>query len=188
GAAHERIQFNESTVWTGEPHDYAHKGAYKSLAQIRELLWAGKQKEAETLAMKEFMSDPIRQRAYQAFGDLRLEFPEGGVANYRRSLDLDTGIAAVEYTQGGVTFQREVFASHPDRAIVVRLSGNKANSVSFSATLSSTHEGAHLINLSSSLMNFSVKLKDSAIRFEALMSVHNHGGKRVDSDGKISIN
>jgi len=25
GAAHERIQFNESTVWTGEPHDYAHK-------------------------------------------------------------------------------------------------------------------------------------------------------------------
>ena len=25
GAAHERIQFNEHTVWTGEPHDYAHK-------------------------------------------------------------------------------------------------------------------------------------------------------------------
>src|SRR5207344_2391980 len=47
GAAHERIQFNESTVWTGEPHDYAHKGASQSLAKIRELLWAGKQKEAE---------------------------------------------------------------------------------------------------------------------------------------------
>src|SRR6266581_4451723 len=57
GTAHERIQFNESTVWTGEPHDYAHRGAYQSLGKIRELLWAGKQKEAEDIAMKEFMSE-----------------------------------------------------------------------------------------------------------------------------------
>ena len=56
GAAHERIQFNEQTVWTGEPHDYAHKGASKSLQQIRELLWAGKQKEAEALAMTAMMA------------------------------------------------------------------------------------------------------------------------------------
>src|SRR5882724_12208748 len=58
GAGHERIQFNEHTVWTGEPHDYAHKGASKYLQQIRELLWAGKQKDAEELAMKEFMGEP----------------------------------------------------------------------------------------------------------------------------------
>src|SRR5689334_15033647 len=66
GAPLERIQFNESTVWTGEPHDYAHKGASKSLHAIRELLWGGKQKEAEALAMKDFMSEPLRQKAYQA--------------------------------------------------------------------------------------------------------------------------
>src|SRR6516164_1039638 len=53
GIERERIQFNESTVWTGEPHDYAHPSASKYLQQIRELLWAGKQKEAEALAMKE---------------------------------------------------------------------------------------------------------------------------------------
>ena len=75
GAAHESIQFNESTVWTGEPHDYAHKGASQSLAKIRELLWAGKQKEAEDLAMKEFMSEPLHQKAYQSFGDLIIETP-----------------------------------------------------------------------------------------------------------------
>src|SRR6266436_5916128 len=83
GAAHERIQFNEHTVWTGEPHDYAHKGAAQSLAKIRELLWAGKQKEAEDLAMKEFMSEPPRQKAYQAFGELLLEMPEGETTAYR---------------------------------------------------------------------------------------------------------
>src|ERR1035437_1836342 len=84
GAAHERIQFNEHPVWTGEPHDYAHKGAAQSLAKIRELLWAGKQKEAEDLAMQEFMSEPLHQKAYQAFGDLLLEMPEGETTGYRR--------------------------------------------------------------------------------------------------------
>src|SRR5436305_12020108 len=126
GIEHERIQFNESTVWTGEPHDYAHAGAYQYLGQIRELLWAGKQKEAEDLAMKEFMGVPVRQKAYQALGDLELEFPgivASEVKDYRRSLDLETGIATVEYTFRGTTYKREVFADYPSNVIVVRLTG-----------------------------------------------------------------
>src|ERR1039458_5453974 len=121
GAAHERIQFNQHTVWTGEPHDYAHKGAAQSLAKIRELLWAGKQKEAEDLAMREFMSEPLHQKAYQAFGDLSIEMLEGEIAGYRRWLDLDTGVASVEFTQNRTAYRREVFASYPGNVIVVRL-------------------------------------------------------------------
>src|SRR4051794_28654661 len=126
GIDRERIQFNESTVWTGEPHDYAHKGAYQHLAKIRELLWAGQQKEAEDLAMREFMGIPIRQRAYQALGDLEIEFPGvavGEATGYRRELDLDTGIASVQYTVGGKTYRREVFASYPANVFVVRITG-----------------------------------------------------------------
>src|SRR5271169_2676741 len=96
GASHERIQFNESTVWTGEPHDYAHPGAYKYLAQLRQLLFDGKQAEAEKLAMDVFMSEPIRQKSYQAFGDLNIEFPglsQSAVAtSYKRELNLDTAV------------------------------------------------------------------------------------------------
>jgi alpha-L-fucosidase 2 len=55
GVEKERIQFNEETLWTGEPRDYNKKGAYKYLSQIRQLLFDGKQKEAEALAEKEFM-------------------------------------------------------------------------------------------------------------------------------------
>ena len=62
GVSQERIQFNEATVWTGEPHSYAHPGAHRYLAGIRGLLFAGKQAEAEALAMREFMSVPIRQK------------------------------------------------------------------------------------------------------------------------------
>jgi alpha-L-fucosidase 2 len=159
----ERIQFNESTVWTGEPHDYAHTGAYQSLGKIRELLWAGKQKEAEDLAMKEFMSDPIRQRAYQALGDL--EVRTAGVenpTNYKRSLDLNTGIATTEFQADGVTYRREVFASYPANVIVVHLTSSK--NTMFSAELKFTHQDG--------------KVADSAIRFDARV---------VSAEGNYSV-
>jgi alpha-L-fucosidase 2 len=55
GLALDRIQFNEETLWTGEPRNYSRPGAYKYLDSVRNLLFAGKQKEAEALAEKEFM-------------------------------------------------------------------------------------------------------------------------------------
>lgn len=55
GIAQDRIQFNEETLWTGEPRNYNHHGAWRYLDSIRQLLFKGKQKEAEALAEKEFM-------------------------------------------------------------------------------------------------------------------------------------
>lgn len=55
GVAQDHIQFNEETLWTGEPRNYNKKGAAKYLAEIRKLLFEGKQKEAEALAEAEFM-------------------------------------------------------------------------------------------------------------------------------------
>jgi alpha-L-fucosidase 2 len=55
GIEQDRIQFNEETLWTGEPREYNKQGAYKYLPQIRQLLFEGKQKEAEKLALEQFM-------------------------------------------------------------------------------------------------------------------------------------
>ena len=172
GIAHERIQFNEQTVWTGEPHDYAHPGAYKFLPQIRELLEAGKQKEAEDLAMQEFMSVPVRQRAYQAFGDLLLEFPdiqESGITDYRRELDLDTGVATTRFVYKGVTYKREVFASYPAKVLVVRLSANQPFSLTFTASLKCAHKDPLTVAATDGI-SMSGRVEDSAIRFEARLT------------------
>ena len=168
GAARERIQFNEDTVWTGEPHDYAHHGAAKYLPQIRQFLWEGKQKEAEDLAMKEFMSEPLHQKAYQALGDLYLEFPniqESGVSNYRRQLDLDTGIASVQFDFQGVTYRREVFASYPANVVVVRLTASDPSKLSYHAQLKSAHAGAE-----ETANSISGRVEDGAIRYQAALS------------------
>jgi alpha-L-fucosidase 2 len=111
GVPRERIQFNEDTLWTGGPHDYAHAGAAAYLPKIRELLFAGKPREAEELAMRRFMSVPLGQMAYQPFGDLGIEFRgHESCSDYERTLDIGRALSTVRYKAGGTTFTREVFA------------------------------------------------------------------------------
>jgi len=189
GVAHERIQFNEQTVWTGEPHDYSHPGASRSLATIRQLLFDGKQKEAEDLAMQEFMSVPLHQRAYQPFGDILLDMPsvrESETSGYRRDLDLDSAVSSVQYVYQGVTYRREVFASFPAKVVVVRLTAGKPASVSFETTLKSAHEES-AVTASGSTVTMSGGVKDGAIRFEARLQVNIEGGKRETRDGRIVV-
>src|SRR5215471_4308362 len=122
GVPVERIQFNEDTLWKGKPHDYVRAGAHEQLAEIRRLLGEGQTKEAEKLAKEKFLSDPVRQKAYQPFGDLRLHFPgQEKMTDYRRELDLDAAIAIVNYRVDGVAFKRQVFASFPDQVLALRI-------------------------------------------------------------------
>lgn len=64
GVAEERIQFNEETLWTGEPRAYHREGAAAYLPEIRELLFEGKQEEAEALAEQEFMGRMHNEDSY----------------------------------------------------------------------------------------------------------------------------
>jgi alpha-L-fucosidase 2 len=190
GIRTERIQFNEHTVWTGEPHDYAHPGAYQHLGTLRQMLFDGKQKEAEALAMKEFMSIPLHQRSYQAFGDVVLEFPsirEDAVTGYRRELNLDTAVAGVEYAQDGVSYRREVFASWPAQAVIVRLTASKAGALSFSAGLRSAHEGGEVSASPNGEIVMTGKVEEGAIRFEARLLVRPDGGKLEASRGRVVV-
>ncbi len=189
GTRSERIQFNEQTLWTGEPHDYAHPGASKHLAQLRKLLFDGKQAEAEALATREFMSVPIRQKAYQAFGDILLEFPgiaESAASDYRRNLDLDTAIAALRFTHAGVLHTREVFASHPAQVVVVRLHVDKPGTLSFSTTLKSAHPDS-LVTVLPDAITMSGKVAQSAIRFEARLLVQIERGRSEVLGGRIHV-
>jgi len=111
GTEHEQLQFNDDTLWTGQPHEYQHDGAVKYLPTVRKLLFEGKQRQAEELAMEQMMSVPLRQEKYQPFGDLHLYFPtHDEPVDYRRELDIDSGLATVRYRIGQTTFTREVFS------------------------------------------------------------------------------
>ena len=50
GIENDRIQFNEETLWTGGPRNHSRPGAYKYLDTIRQLLFQGRQQEANASA------------------------------------------------------------------------------------------------------------------------------------------
>jgi len=199
GTAHERIQFNEDTLWAGKPRDYVHQGAAEYLPVLRRLLGEGKQREAEQLAMEHFMSVPLRQFPYQPFGDLLLEFPgHEKPEDYRRELDLDAGVTRVRYRIGDTTFTREVFASAPDQVIVVRIAADKEGQVEFAATLKSPHPdastkavGTDQVALAGQLKKFEYpRLKEefeSVLRFEARLVVSAEGGKASVTDEAVRV-
>jgi len=190
--AQERIQFNEDTLWTGQPQDYQKPGAAEVLPELRRLLFEGKQREAQQLASGRFMSDPLQQCAYQTFGDLNLAFDgHNDVTDYRRWLDLDTAMTGVTYTVGGVRYTRELFASYPDRVIVVRLSADKPGSLNFKATLASPHRGSEQFAVASNVLGLKGRVTqrhenrtESQMRFESRLRVLADGGNvAVSGDG-----
>ena len=135
---HERIALNESTFWSGRPHDYNDPDAHDYYDQIKELMYAKKYKEAEKMVDEHFYGIPANQQTYVPVGDLLLEFQNGAEAtDYYRELDMETGIVKVSYTAGDVKMTREVFMSYPDHVMVMKVSADKPGKVNVEAKLKS---------------------------------------------------
>jgi alpha-L-fucosidase 2 len=140
GVPQERIALNEGTFWSGRPHDYNNPEAHRYFGSIRDLVLAGRFQEAEKLVDAHFLGAPAAQQAYQPLGDLLLSFDGGRAAtDYRRDLDLQTGIARVSYRVGDAVLTRELFVSHPDHVLVVRLTADRPGRVSVQARFQSPY-------------------------------------------------
>lgn len=141
GAAREVLQLNDNTFWAGHPHDYSVAGSTAVLPEIRRLLFAGKESEATALADKRFMGSPKFQAAYQTLGELTIELD--GVeqaADYRRSLDVRSGIQTTSFRAGHLFVTREAIASAPDGVIVLRLKSSKKGGLSGRASLTGPYQ------------------------------------------------
>ena len=139
GTHEERIALNESSFWSGRPHDYDNPEAIKYFPQIRDLVLAGKFQEAEKMADQHFFGVPAAQQAYQPLGDLMLTFDNAETSDYRRELDLETGVAKVTYRAGDAIITREIFISYPDRVMVVRVTSDKPGRVTLGARFKSPY-------------------------------------------------
>ena len=140
----ERIQLNEETYWSGGPYSTVVKGGYKVLPEIQKLVFEEKYLDAHNLFGRNLMGYPVEQMKYQCLANLHLFFKkQDSVTNYKRWLDLETGISGVSYSINNITYQREVFASAPDQVIVVRITADKPGSISFTANLRGERNQTH---------------------------------------------
>src|SRR5947209_20544261 len=88
----ELLQFNEDTLWSGQPRDGNNRDAKNHLAAIRAAVLERQDYHlADQLCRK---MQGLFAEAYQPVGNLRLEMTHGGECkNFRRQLDLDSACA-----------------------------------------------------------------------------------------------
>jgi alpha-L-fucosidase 2 len=110
---------------------------------------------------------------YQAFGDVYIELNHDKPMNYRRELDIDKAVQRVTYTNDGVHYTREAFASHPAHAIVIRLSADRPSAHSGRIWLSDMHDAK--IVARGSRLTAAGRLPESGMRYESQLQVLSSG-------------
>ena len=141
--AKETIQLNEHTVWSGSPNRNDNPLALDSLANIRQLIFEGKQKDAERIANRTIITKKSHGQKFEPVGNLQLAFTgHENFSNYYRELDIEKAVAKTSYTVNGVTYTREALASFHDRVVVMRLTASKPGNISFIASFTTPQRRA----------------------------------------------
>lgn len=190
GTSREELQLNEETLWGGGPYRNDNPKALESLAEVRNLIFSGKTMDAQNLIDQTFYTGR-NGMPYQTIGSLIIEAPGHEKAkNYYRDLDLERAVATTRYQVDGVNFQREVFASFPDRVIIVRFTADKPGElnfkVSYDSPLQSTvrKQGKKLVLRGKGGDHEGVK---GVIEVETQSQVIAEGGKISLTDKYISV-
>jgi alpha-L-fucosidase 2 len=128
GVETDKIYLNDITLWSGGPVDpYMNPDAHTHLPAVREALKNEQYQLADSLNRK--IQGSFSQ-SYAPLGTMFLNFRHtGNTENYRRTLDLASGISTVSYEMAGTTFKREYFISHPDQVMAIRLSSSKKRAI-----------------------------------------------------------
>ncbi|HEY9045089.1 MAG TPA: glycoside hydrolase family 95 protein [Ohtaekwangia sp.] len=151
GIYRENIVLNDITLWSGSKQDADAPDAARFLPQIQQLLFEGKNAEAESLMYNSFVckgagsglgnGSNVPYGSYEVLGSLHLDYHYGidsaraKLTSYQRELSLDKAIASTQYILQGTSFKREYFTSFAHDVIVIRLTADQSKKIGFTVSL-----------------------------------------------------
>ncbi|MBO4754094.1 MAG: glycoside hydrolase family 95 protein [Bacteroidales bacterium] len=188
----ERLQLNEETLWAGNPNNNYNPEAAEWIPKIRELVFQGRYREAQDLCTRYVKSPTNQGMPYQPFGDLFVNFNDQlGYSNYRRSLDLDSALAVVEYDVNDVHYRRECFTSFADSVVILHLSASQPGKLSFTATMTTPQQDCRINDVPEGItlhgMTGGHEKLGSRLRFFGRAVVKNRGGRQSICNGIITV-
>ncbi|BAV07109.1 alpha-L-fucosidase 2 [Filimonas lacunae] len=134
----ELLQLNEATFWSGGPvKGEVNPKAASFLGPVRKALLEQEDYEQANKLVKNIQG--VYTQSFLPLADLRLQQNIGNSSytQYTRDLSIDNSIATVQFTAGGVTYKREIIASFPGKAIIMRLTASQPGNISFTTSLNS---------------------------------------------------
>lgn len=126
GVREERIGLNEESLWSGYEREKNNPHAFENLAKVRDLVFQGRCYEAERLIQETMLGE--YNESYMPLGNLHLIYrhlSEENAQHYERRLHLEEAIVTEDFIVEAVRYHREMFASYPGKAIVVRLTADQ---------------------------------------------------------------
>ena len=128
GADANLIYLNDITFWTGSPVDQnVGTGRSQWIPRIREALFSENYRLADSLQLQ---VEGHNSAFYQPLATLHIyDWNEGRVGRYHRELDIDSALCRDRYERGGIVYEREYLASHPDHLIAIRLRASKPRAI-----------------------------------------------------------
>jgi len=193
----EIIQLNEHTVWSGSPNRNDNPLSLDSLAIIRQLIFDGKQKDAERIANRVIITKKSHGQKFEPVGRLQLAFDgHDNFSNYYRELDIERAIAKTSYTVGDIVYTREALASFPDRVVVMRLTASKPGSISFTASFNTAQKraiiktvqatgGAKELTISGTTSDH--ETVKGMVNFKGIVRMKPEGGSLMANDTSLTV-
>ncbi|GAB3652508.1 glycoside hydrolase family 95 protein [Echinicola sediminis] len=186
GVQEERLDITEETMWFGGPGqnpDYNFgiiPEAGKSLKEIRTAIVDGNVPKADSLVSKYFVGDYADFGSLSSIGQLYLRFAhdQGEVSDYKRSLDVSRSLGAVSYRIGGDKYQREYFASYPDRLMAFHFEAAGEGQLSFEIDHAFTQE-KNQISILGDEIHVNGAIDGNHQEYHVIIKVLHEGGKLV---------
>lgn len=190
GTGEERIQLNVDALWAGPPVPENPEDAGEWVRKARQAFFAGDPGEGERIIAQRVLVPDDAPRSQQTLGDLhiRMGLPERPV-EYRRQLDLTSGVAATGFETPSGRVVRRVYASAPDDLIVVEIEADWPTWFEFSlarprdATVELTSDGRGLRMFGRATHNG----RNPGTKFEAQMRLLGGGEARRTASGSLRL-
>ena len=187
GANNDSIYLNDITLWTGKPVNREEGGdAYKWIPKIREALFKEDYKAADSLQLH---VQGHNSEYYQPLAIINIkDANKGQFSNYKRELSLDNATAALSYTREGVKYQREYFASHPDKMIAIRLTASQKKAINCDISLTSLipHQ-VKASNKQLTITGHAMGKPENSTHFCSILSIKNQDGTITASDSTLHL-
>lgn len=164
GPSHDALYLSDATLWTGD--------ANAVLGSDGQFPYGTTDFGTFGLLAKAYLDIPAHTTT--------------AISGYRRTLDLSNGLVTASYQLGGVTYRREVYSSHPDDVIVIRLTQSGGGTYTGSMTLTGTRGESVTADGSTASAFFGAALSNS-LKYAAVVKAVGTGGSVSAAGAKVSF-
>ncbi|GGA03979.1 hypothetical protein GCM10008018_57390 [Paenibacillus marchantiophytorum] len=211
GVATEILQLSDKTFHSGEPFNDYNPNRKTALDATRSLLAQAdsattvtdredKLKLADTAATGMWGPGATYYANFLPIGKIVLDVPNTtGYTDYNRELHLDKAMVTTKYKVGNITYTREVFASNPDRVMVIRMTNDGGQPMSMTAkmtlpaemnthgTVSSSGNEIQMTGTAPYDYDASKWANGRGMTFDARLRARTTGGTITASGGNLNI-